>query len=216
MIAHFFGFIGKTLMFRNTYLVWFFSILFEILEQSLKQFLPNFYECWWDSLLLDVFGCNLAGILIGSYIIKKFNIQPLHWFYSPLPSNNAQALTSENLGIQESTRRLKEYEKSGKWHVFKSPINFLLFIWFIILNSLADVSYFILKKALNLPASHIIIQTKLFVFGFFAIRTCQDFYNYLHQPNCQRVIPFSIYLLHYILMSDYILAIRHLPSILIS
>lgn len=60
------------------------SIGFEIMELSLKQFAPNFNECWWDSLLLDLFGCNLLGILIGNYLIKKLNMKKFHWLYEPL------------------------------------------------------------------------------------------------------------------------------------
>lgn len=54
-------------------MTWIISILFEIVELSLRHWIPNFYECWWDSLLLDLFGCNLIGILIGTWILKKVN-----------------------------------------------------------------------------------------------------------------------------------------------
>jgi hypothetical protein len=37
------------------------SILFELIEFTFDNWLPNFAECWWDHLLLDVLGCNLLG-----------------------------------------------------------------------------------------------------------------------------------------------------------
>lgn len=81
--AHFFGWLVKCLIFRNSILCWTMSIAFEILELSLKHILPNFHECWWDHLLLDLFGMNLLGIIIGNIIINKFNIPKFHWFFEP-------------------------------------------------------------------------------------------------------------------------------------
>jgi phosphatidylserine synthase 2 len=74
VLAHLFGWLAKTVIFRNDILIWIMSIGFEILERSLNQFIPNFHECWWDSLLLDLFGCNLIGILLGNLIIKKLKL----------------------------------------------------------------------------------------------------------------------------------------------
>lgn len=81
--AHFFGWLVKSLIFRNNILAWTLSIGFEIMEISLKHILPNFNECWWDHLILDLFGCNLLGILVGNYLIKKFKIRKHHWFFQP-------------------------------------------------------------------------------------------------------------------------------------
>jgi hypothetical protein len=42
------GWLGKALLFRDVYLCWIMSILFEILEMTFEHMLPNFKECWWD------------------------------------------------------------------------------------------------------------------------------------------------------------------------
>lgn len=81
--SHFFGWFVKTLIFRNSIITWTMSIGFELYEVSLKHILPNFHECWWDHLLLDLFGCNLLGILLGNYVIKKFDLKIHHWFFEP-------------------------------------------------------------------------------------------------------------------------------------
>lgn len=83
VVTHFFGWLTKTIIFRNNILLWTSSIFFEILEISLAHILPNFHECWWDHLLLDLFGCNFLGILIGMYIIKTFNLRKHHWLFEP-------------------------------------------------------------------------------------------------------------------------------------
>lgn len=72
MLAHLIGWIFKTIIFRNNLITWTMSFAFEFYELSFRHWIPNFYECWWDHILLDLFGCNLLGIIIGNYILKKF------------------------------------------------------------------------------------------------------------------------------------------------
>ena len=65
VLAHFMGWTFKIWIFRNSTMAWIMSIAFEIMEWTMEVWLPNFKECWWDHWLLDLFGCNLIGMLIG-------------------------------------------------------------------------------------------------------------------------------------------------------
>lgn len=78
-IAHFMGWFGKMLIMRDWYIIWICSVTFELCELTFRYWLPNFYECWWDSVLLDVFGCNLIGILLGNLFLKYFSVSKLEW-----------------------------------------------------------------------------------------------------------------------------------------
>jgi phosphatidylserine synthase 2 len=80
--AHFFGWWGKMIIIRDIKMCIFLSAFFEFLELTFRFWLPNFYECWWDSIILDVFGCNLLGIVIGYYTLKIFNMKKYEWFVS--------------------------------------------------------------------------------------------------------------------------------------
>lgn len=44
-----------------------------------RHLLPNFYECWWDHVVLDVMGMNLLGIVAGWWVIKRWNLERLKW-----------------------------------------------------------------------------------------------------------------------------------------
>lgn len=77
---------------------WGLLIVWEILEYSCQHLLPNFAECWWDHwgigesvatklvllrsphcrilLLADVFGFNLAGIIVGMWLCQKMSSEP--------------------------------------------------------------------------------------------------------------------------------------------
>ena len=82
-VAHFVGWWGKMMIMRDWYLAWACSIGFEICEITFRHWLPNFYECWWDHLFLDLFGCNLIGIILGHYTIKYFGSSRLRWIWDP-------------------------------------------------------------------------------------------------------------------------------------
>ena len=41
--------------------------------------LPNFYECWWDNLVLDVLICNALGIFTGMQVCKFLEMRAYHW-----------------------------------------------------------------------------------------------------------------------------------------
>ena len=46
--AHLFGWWFKMMVIRDVKMCWFCSILFELLEVTFRNWLPNFWECWWD------------------------------------------------------------------------------------------------------------------------------------------------------------------------
>eukprot|EP00948_MAST-09A_sp_MAST-9A-sp1_P003313 g3313.t1 len=82
-LAHALGWFVKALMFRDFYVLTIISIGFEVIESSLQHVLPNFNECWWDHLLLDVFGANLVGMIIGLALLKQSQIKSYTWMGQP-------------------------------------------------------------------------------------------------------------------------------------
>jgi phosphatidylserine synthase 2 len=85
VLAHVIGWFVKTLICRDLKLVLFQSVVFELLEVMFRHLLPNFYECWWDHVVLDIFGMNLLGIALGWWVIKKYNLERLKWSLRELP-----------------------------------------------------------------------------------------------------------------------------------
>lgn len=69
--AHLFGWFIKALIVPNKSLLWTASIVFEIVEVLLIPYIPSLHECWWDSLCLDMFGCNAVGIHLGTLFARK-------------------------------------------------------------------------------------------------------------------------------------------------
>lgn len=79
VLAHIFGWFATTFLLRDYWLGWVLSVMFEILELSLKHHLPNFVECWWDSWILDVLICNPIGIWAGMKTCQYFDMKLYDW-----------------------------------------------------------------------------------------------------------------------------------------
>ena len=204
--AHFVGWLTKGLIFRNNLLVWTLSLSFEIYELTFRTWLPNFYECWWDHLLLDVFGCNLLGILVADWIIKKTKMEKFHWFFAPTEK-------SENMHYLKrfwySLTEVRPYVVQMQWHFLANVENFMLVLWICVLSSLIDLSYFFNKKVMGLPPKFFPFTFRVFILGFYSIVVIHDFYRYSRQPNGHRKVTFGMYLSHFIVAAEGLLFWRN-------
>ena len=80
VVAHFLGWLVKAWVLRNWAMLWVTSLAFEFCEVSFNHLLPNFFECWWDHLLLDVFGCNLLGMWLGMKLVDGLKLKRYEFF----------------------------------------------------------------------------------------------------------------------------------------
>lgn len=61
------------------------SFLYQNLSSSVfyqiffSHLLPNFLECWWDAILLDILLCNGLGIWLGLFICRKLEMRTFRW-----------------------------------------------------------------------------------------------------------------------------------------
>ena len=53
--------------------------MWELTEMVFGHLLPNFYECWWDNLVLDVLLCNGLGIFTGMQVCKFLAMREHRW-----------------------------------------------------------------------------------------------------------------------------------------
>lgn len=206
ILAHLVGWFFKAIIFRNNLFVWTMSILFEIFELTFRHWLPNFYECWWDHLILDVFGCNMLGILLANYVMKKMNIEKFHWFFEPTEK-------SESLSYLQrfwfSLTEVKPYVEKLQWHFLASFKNYLIVLWIISLMSIIDLSNFFNKKMIGLPPNHFLLAIRIWILGFYSILVVSDFYKYSRQPEGHRKATFTMYLAHFILLTEVLLFWRN-------
>ena len=77
--GHYWGWGMKALIIRHYGICWTISIMWELTEMVFGHLLPNFYECWWDNLVLDVLLCNGLGIFTGMQVCKFLTMREYKW-----------------------------------------------------------------------------------------------------------------------------------------
>ncbi|XP_031213810.1 phosphatidylserine synthase 1 isoform X2 [Mastomys coucha] len=77
--GHFWGWAMKALLIRSYGLCWTISITWELTELFFMHLLPNFAECWWDQVILDILLCNGGGIWLGMVVCRFLEMRTYHW-----------------------------------------------------------------------------------------------------------------------------------------
>jgi len=159
MLAHLLGWVGKAILLRDTYICWTLSVLFEILEYTFQHMLPNFAECWWDHLILDILFCNWLGIIIGGFLMKYFQMKTYSWVVS-LDKYNWEALNN--------------------WkHMF-------YVVMLITLISLIELNAFFLKYVLWIPPPHPFNVMRLILWWGIGMPGVREFYHWVTDKNCKK------------------------------
>eukprot|EP00946_MAST-07B_sp_MAST-7B-sp1_P003742 g3742.t1 len=146
-LAHAMGYVAKALVYRDWYLLWMHSVLFEVIEISAAHLLPNFQECYWDRLFLDVFGANLIGMVIGMYLVNKLEQHTTHVEWS------AQVPLSRMTSRMSKARRiLMQFTplswNPDKWEMTENPEHFLAALTVLVFGLAIETTTFFLKHFL--------------------------------------------------------------------
>ena len=160
VLAHSIGWLIKALIVRDTKLSWICSILFEVVELCFANLLPNFNECWWDSLLLDVFGCNLIGIHLADWLLSKFGVVKFDF----INRVKYQHVGGESCVV---SRKRNLY--------FKTLFSSLILIVFI---TLIDLNFFFLKFILSIPTTHWVCYVRTLLWIGASVPSAIELYNW--------------------------------------
>jgi hypothetical protein len=52
-------------------------------------------------------------------------------------------------------------------------------LWYAVFINLVDLANFVLKFILYIPADHVILKARVFMWGFCAITSTRDYYDYM-------------------------------------
>lgn len=159
-IAHLFGWWFKYLIIRDVWACWIISIGFEIIELTFRHWLPNFHECWWDHLLLDLFGCNWLGIVLGAYTCKLLNVWDYTWV-----------------------------TEGRTWGFLQSPQRYFTVLGVSVVVLGVDSMNFFLKYIMWVPANHNLVVYRVALWGFTAIVAIKEYYEFMTNKYCFRLGP---------------------------
>ena len=179
---------------RDWYVAWACSIGFEICEITFRHWLPNFYECWWDHLCLDLFGCNLIGIILGHYTLQYFGSTRINWVYDPTQATkrkvNEDGSCSSQLYTFVDKIRPAVFEKY-EWRALQNMNNFRGVVAFVVFVLMIDCNNFFLKFVLWVPPEHKLLMFRVGLWGFCSLATSKEWFEYSQNDYCHRLGPFA-------------------------
>nr|CAG4645503.1 EOG090X05CZ [Lynceus sp. MCZ IZ 141354] len=180
--SHFFGWIMKALLVRHYGILWTISITWEITEIAFAHLLPNFVECWWDAILLDVVICNGLGIYVGMKLCEYLEMRTYNW---------------ESIkDIQTATGKLKravlQFTPESWTHVrwldpHSSYMRLFAVSQLIILWQISELNTFFLKHIFELPPSHSLNALRLMLIGLIVAPSVRQYYSYATDTRVKRV-----------------------------
>jgi phosphatidylserine synthase 2 len=163
VLAHSLGWFVKALLVRDVKVSWICSVLFEVIELAFAHLLPNFRyvvdsinfppsvlnrECWWDSWILDVFGCNMLGIHSADFVITQLGWKKFNFI------SNAFKSKKINFAFLFSASLL------------------------VVLISLIDLNFFFLKYVFWIPTTHWLCHIRTYMFALISAPASMEMYQW--------------------------------------
>ncbi|EYU40802.1 hypothetical protein MIMGU_mgv1a007963mg [Erythranthe guttata] len=151
---------NPTSRFKNVYL-------------TFRHMLPNFNECWWDSIILDILICNWFGIWAGMQTVRYFDGKTYEWVgISRQP--NIMGKVKRTLGQFTPARWDKD-----EWHPFLGPFRFIQVLSLCVIFLTVELNTFFLKFCLWIPPRNPLIVYRLVLWWLLAIPTIREYNSYL-------------------------------------
>nr|XP_018679366.1 PREDICTED: CDP-diacylglycerol--serine O-phosphatidyltransferase 1 isoform X2 [Musa acuminata subsp. malaccensis] len=173
VLAHILGWWGKAIMIRNQPLLWVLSVGFELMELTFRHMLPNFNECWWDSIVLDILICNWFGIWAGMRTVRYFDGKTYEWVgISRQP--NIIGKVKRTLGQFTPARWDKD-----EWRPLLGPWRFIQVLFLCVVFMTVELNTFFLKFCLWIPPRNPLVIYRLILWWLIAIPTIREYNTYL-------------------------------------
>lgn len=201
--GHFFGWMLKAILIRHMGILWAISVMWEITEVTFAHLLPNFIECWWDALILDVLVCNGLGIWCGLKICNILEMREYKWV--------------SIRDIQSTTGKIKrvvlqftpESWLSVRWLDPKcSYMRIFALCQLVLFWQVSELNTFFLKHIFEMPASHPFVIARLVLIGVIVAPSVRQYYSYVTDTTCKRVGT-QCWVYCCIMVSEALLCIKH-------
>ncbi|XP_028080563.1 CDP-diacylglycerol--serine O-phosphatidyltransferase 1 [Camellia sinensis] len=189
--AHIFGWWGKAIMIRNQPLLWVLSIGFELMELTFRHMLPNFNECWWDSIILDILICNWFGetldaaqlyIYEGMHTVRYFDGKTYEWV----------GISRQPNIMGKVKRTLSQFTPAqwdkDEWHPLLGPWRFIQVLTLCIVFLTVELNTFFLKFCLWVPPRNPLIVYRLVLWWLIAIPTIREYNSYLQDRKPEKKV----------------------------
>ncbi|XP_077288903.1 phosphatidylserine synthase 1 homolog l(3)77CDf isoform X2 [Arctopsyche grandis] len=181
-VGHFLGWTLKAILVRHMGLLWAISCMWEITEIAFIHLLPNFLECWWDSIILDVLICNGLGIWCGLAICKALEMREYKWV-------SIRDISSTSGKIKRAMLQFTPLSWAPvRWlDPTCTYMRFLALCQLVVFWQLSELNTFFLKHIFEMPPSHPLVVGRLCLIGVIVAPSVRQYYIYVTDPRCKRV-----------------------------
>jgi len=194
VFAHAAGWAVKFMILRDWTICWVLSFGFELCELTFRFILPNFWECWWDHLLLDLFGMNLLGMVIGCVM-----------------NNLVKAKKYDNWRCVDSIQDAS-VPKAGVKAAFWSVETWSAWLFIIYCTLAFDVNYFFVKAILWLEPSHWLVFVRAIPLCLAACHSTRQAYDYMNNPS-RSSIGIQLWIFIAILLVEIVFIVKNFKEI---
>eukprot|EP00953_Heterococcus_sp_UTEX-ZZ885_P000736 916-Heterococcus_DN1.PRE.1 len=200
-IAHVAGWWAKMCLFRDWHVCWVLSIGFEVVELSMGWLVPQFKECWWDSLLIDVLGANLIGMGLGLATLRFLENKGYDWKGGGMLMRAAHQFSPFSWsrwewGTFTSFKRFCQIVADLSTAVYTTVLHFATTLLVALSQQIAvlvivvlatELNAFMMLNALDVPKTSSYNATRLAVLFAIGLPGANEFYEYITNPHCSRL-----------------------------
>eukprot|EP00397_Hematodinium_sp_SG-2012_P046712 GEMP01052880.1.p1 GENE.GEMP01052880.1~~GEMP01052880.1.p1 ORF type:complete len:495 (+),score=43.84 GEMP01052880.1:42-1526(+) len=181
ILAHFLGWFFKAVLIRSIVICLIAAIFWEITELFFAPILTNLYECWWDTLFLDILLGNLLGMLAGIACCRYLEVKRYYWrSFKELPTRTLQI-----------KRAVQQFTPASwtlvRWAPLRSVKRYLQVCVIIFLNQIVELNSFFLKTVFEIPAVWPGNHYRLILWTLMCLPALRQSYVYLSDPSCVRL-----------------------------
>uniref|UniRef100_A0A336LUN2 Phosphatidylserine synthase n=1 Tax=Culicoides sonorensis TaxID=179676 RepID=A0A336LUN2_CULSO len=180
--GHFLGWTFKALLIRHMGILWAISAMWEITEIAFAHLLPNFVECWWDAIILDVIICNGLGIYVGLKMCQLLEMREYKWAsIKDISSTRGKIKRAMMQFTPESWTHVRWLDPKCTYMRFFAVCQLVIF-W-----QLTELNTFFLKHIFEMPPAHPLVIGRLLLVGLFVAPSVRQYYIYITDTRCKRV-----------------------------
>ncbi|XP_003738004.2 phosphatidylserine synthase 1-like [Galendromus occidentalis] len=182
VVGHFFGWTMKAVLIRHYGICWTISVTWEITEMAFAHLLPNFVECWWDAVILDVLVCNGLGIWFGMQICRFLEMRTYKWeCIKDIDSISGKLRRAVLQFTPESVTKLSWLDPSSSY------LRILAVTELVIFWQITELNTFFLKHIFEVPPEHPLSLARLALISIIVAPTVRQFYSYVTNTRVKRV-----------------------------
>ncbi|KRY50325.1 Phosphatidylserine synthase 1, partial [Trichinella britovi] len=180
--GHFCGWAMKAMLVRHYGICWYISVSWEITEIAFSHLLPNFQECWWDAIVLDILLCNGLGIWVGMVVCRKLEMRNYHWESIRQIRGTGGKLKRAALQFTPASWTTVRWMDPNCTYMRIIAVWILVVIW-----QVTELNTFFIKHIFAIDTSHPLVIFRLFLIALIVAPTIRQYYKYVTDPNCTRV-----------------------------